>query len=654
MLNRLVLLLAMIVVLLPGAASARRHKPRTLPSDTPTLFVSKDVMAIRNGRHRLTVRFSDALISLETPYGNRELRASIASSQGWVQPSGVIAQPKTYRARDLVTAVVTLAVADDRRMALRISAYPGVPAIFVKSGVSGLYGSSAEHYFWHWDGAEDTYFAPGRLGVEESKTPPGVTRFDHTDWVFFPSETGGLAVLTNGTIGYRPGQPFIHPLPGWRPVGPGETHDVCFGLAGVASAAAAESLSKTAKARPISILKPVYLTKQARIDYGTPAPEWLRSASVYGGWSQARFEGGSDWMRDIPVIVGVPADKAAIAKAHEAGARVIACVNYAELQNSDVQMRAKGKLHYQPDDATPAELLDIFTHPSWTCVCPDGSDRRSNMGISKDIPGLFGTCFHQADLRNNALTQVLNIMNLGADGVLIENACPASECYGPKFQKHKHEDPYETNTAAYETLQKQIYRLVKSFGEDKVVVHNSGIIPSHWAYCDAQVWNGLNPAGRDADFSGNWSELRYAAEEHAEAIRRGKAAVIASDCSAAPEGRRAQGALYAYAYARLYGFAISDRSDSSQTSGLVGTLHTVKLGKPLHEARKTGELLYRAFENGIVFLNPTASPASAALPVGRSGNLTDIASDQALSTSGQTLTVDVPPQSGRVLLWRQD
>ena len=73
-------------------------------------------------------------------------------------------------------------------------------------------------------------------------------------------------------------------------------------------------------------------------------------------------------------------------------------------------------------------------------------------------------------------------MDLGVDGIFIDNCAPVSECYGDKFGKHKHLDD-KTNTEMYYELLKKIYPVVKSYGNDKIVMQNTGILPDHWSYC---------------------------------------------------------------------------------------------------------------------------------------------------------------------------
>ncbi len=619
----------------------------------PTLDATPDAVTIRSGTQTLTVHLADGTLRVDTPYGSYDLTASINSHSGWVHPGQASAPPKTYTGPASVAALITFPVPGDRTMTLHIDAYPGIDAVFAKSGVTGQFGASRDYCFWSWKQKLDGCTLAN--GPETIAPDAKLTRFPACDWAYLPGETGGLAVMTSGIVGAMPGEPFINALPRWRFLRPGETLDIGFGLAGVADATEAAALSKLARAKAIPTLKRFSAVKEAKIDYGSPAPDWLRNADMFNGWYREWTDGMiSDWMKGFPLIVGVPASKSMIEKAHEAGLRVIVRVNYMELQNSEVHIASKGSLYRQPDEATPADLLDLAEHPEWTCIDSDGNPRRSNWGISQDIPGLFSTCFHQADLRQNALTQVCNIMNLGADGVFIDNAVPVYECFGAKLGKHEHPDAADTNTEAYELLQREIYKLVKTFGPDKIVMQNSGIASSHWAYCDAQMWEGFRFDANHADPVDDWPDLQYAAEEHAEAVRHGKVPVVLSYFSKVPADRRREAALYTYAYTRLHGWLLSDWFDltkSPENHMLARAIYSIRLGKPLSDAKPIGDLLYRAFENGIVVLNPTKASLSTAIPTAHDGQLSDVAYDRDLSALDGSVTLEMAPESGRVLLW---
>lgn len=594
----------------------------------PTLDVSEDAVTICSGTQTLTVALADAALQLDTPYGSRDLVVNISSPSGWVQPSQAVSPPKIYRGKDSVAALMTFDVPNDRKLVLHVDAYPGIDAVFVKSSITGLYGGVSDCCFWAWSETLDSYITPTMSGPQERKTLPKTTRFDYSDWVFLPGPTGGLAVLTNGVVGYLPGEPFISALPKSRFLHPGETLDIGFGLAGLSDASEAAALSRLARGKPIPALKRANIRAQAKTDYGVPAPGWLRNADMYNG-------SYGDWSNDL------------IAKAHMSGARAIVRVDYTRLPNSETQPPATDKLD-MPDEADPDGLLDLAGHPDWVCIDSQGNPRESE-------PGLSNTCLHQADLRHAALTHVCNIMNLGADGIFLDNAVPVRECCGPQFGKHTHSNPDATNTDAFEALAREIYKLVKSFGDDKIVVHNSGIAPSHWSYCDAQMWEGFRFDKGASEPVNEWSELQYAAEEHADAVRHGKVPVVLTYWGSMPADQCKSGALYTYAFTRLYGWLMADWFDltlSPENQNLAKAIYTVRLGKPLGDAKPAGDALYRVFEKGIVVLNPTRAAVSASMPVPRDGKLADVAYDRELTASDGKLALEMAPESGRVLVWR--
>jgi len=246
-------------------------------------------------------------------------------------------------------------------------------------------------------------------------------------------------------------------------------------------------------------------------------------------------------------------------------------------------------------------------------------------------------------------------MNLGADAVFLDNAVPVRECYGPQFGKHTHPNPDATNTDDFEALAREIYKLVKSFGQDKIVVHNSGIAPSHWSYCDAQMWEGFRFDKGASEPVNEWPELQYAAEEHADAVRHGKVPVVLAYLGSMPADQCRSGTLYTYAFTRLYGWLMADWLDptvSPENQNLAKAIYTVRLGRPLGDAKPAGDALYRVFEKGIVVLNPTRAAASASIPVPRDGMLADVAYDREVTASDGKLALEMAPESGRVLVWR--
>ncbi len=549
---------ALMTLLLTLAVAASARAVTIVPS----LDTTSDSVIISVSSQILAVRLADGSLKLDTPYASRELFAYINSPSGWVHPGQSSIPPKLHRGKDSVAALITFGVPGERKMTLHVDAYPGVDAVFVTSGLTGQFNASRDCYFWSWK-QSDTY---------------EITRLPNNDDVFVPNESGGLLVMTSGTFSNTSDEAHINALPKSRFLRPDETLDIGFGLAGAADASQAAALSKLSHTKPIAALKRFYITKNAKIDYGAPAPDWLRNIDAFIGNTSGLL------------IVDAPASTSIIKNAHDSGSRVIVRVNY--MQN-----------------------IDLAQHPDWACVDFDGR--------ATDLP-----CLHNYDLRQSVLTDVCNIMNLGADGVFIDGASPIRDCFGATLCKHSHTDAAKTNTEAYELLQREIYKLVKTFGDDKIVMRDSGIAPLHWSYCDAQVWD-------CADFS-DWAELQYAVKEHAEAVRRGKAPVIlCSSCASC-----------AYAYARLYDWLAADFTNKEKWAS------SIHLGKPLSAAKPIGDMLYRAFENGMVVLNPTKVKASLLVPTLRDGRIYDVVYGRELNALDSCAEIDMLPESGRVFLWR--
>jgi hypothetical protein len=149
----------------------------------------------------------------------------------------------------------------------------------------------------------------------------------------------------------------------------------------------------------------------------------------------------------------------------------------------------------------------------------------------------------------------------------------------------------------------------------------------------------------------DWDELAFAAAEHAEAVRRGKVPVILTYLDPKLPDRRGA-ALYTYAYARLCGFLWADwytLKDSDADQATAHSLYRVRLGKPLGDAKIIGDLHWRAFEKGLVVLNPTTYPVSIAIPAANWSALEDIGHGRVLRPENGKLRLDMQPESGRVL-----
>jgi len=125
------------------------------------------------------------------------------------------------------------------------------------------------------------------------------------------------------------------------------------------------------------------------------------------------------------------------------------------------------------------------------------------------------------------LEGVKGIMEMGFDGLFIDNVHPEAECYGPEHGKHGHLNPDKNNADTYKMLLSQIRPLVKSYGQDKAVVLNSGgVRKEYFPDGDALMWESyiFGSAERRHD----WNRIKQAAEELKPYIESGKALLALS------------------------------------------------------------------------------------------------------------------------------
>lgn len=650
------LLLALTIALTATAAFAG--------TVSPTVTVDSDSVVVTAGDQCLTIRLADAGLELKTPYRSYSFSPSLMQGEGWVRPTRPAAKPKVERRRGSVHVELDYPIIGDRALALEVDAYDGIAAVFITSRLRVIAGTRAEYYFWGWEGTFRHYYAASATGPEhkEVDTTKSFSRLGYKDWFFLPSANGGLMISSKGDIGRgegEKGEPFLWAMIRGRALGVGESMDAGFGVAGVKDQNEACRLWQSIAKRNVPALQRTpELKRLAGIDYGKPAPEWLRNAEIYNGFYKTRVDWNrkniSNLLNRVPLIVGVPHDKAIIDLCHRAGIRVIPYVNYMELLNTEVEAKARGSVYYEWTQSVDHNELDLVNHPDWIAYDSGGKEIKSIWGSQNGHPGLYYTCFHQKSMQDVALGQVRKLMEMGADGVFIDNAGPVQDCAGDKSGKHEHPDPSKTNTQMYEVLQQRIYDLVKSFGPDKIVMHNSGVIASHWPYCDTQMWESCTYGAGAKDRIDEWEELRYRGEELAEAVGHGKIPVILSYFDAQPADKRFDCALYTYAYARLYGILWADwftLAGYGQSRDAALSLYSLRLGKPTGGVTRQGQVFCRVFERGVVLLNPskTAQAATVSAPDGVVVN--SIGYDAIERSANGRVLVRVRPESGALLYW---
>jgi hypothetical protein len=228
-------------------------------------------------------------------------------------------------------------------------------------------------------------------------------------------------------------------------------------------------------------------------------------------------------------------------------------------------------------------------------------------------------------------------MDLGFDGLFIDNVHP-EVCFGPERGKHKHVHADKNNPEAYKMLLAQVRRLVKSYGDDKVCVLNSGDLREEYAeYSDGLMWESY--IFGDAQRRQDWPQVRKAADDWRQYVDRGKAVLALSNVGGENEEQRKENAFYAYACAKLSGFLWARYYE----------LNLVRIGKPIDDMRSANGVHYRNYEKGVVAVNPDCKVQTVEILLNmKNAAFVDVFTGKTLNAENGCLKIAVPPNAGRV------
>ncbi len=631
---------------------------------TPSGEVLERSVVVRCGGQELSASLDNATLTLRTPDGEVCLHPNLQLDAGWTAPEPSGAEPVWERAEGDVAVSITYPVKQQRELSLSLSAYDGVEAVFVTSRLRVLDQSRGQYYYWQSDLSADHYFAPGQDGP--TRIDYKVAEWDGMpwrEWWFVPRAAGGVAILPTTVAGRAPGEAgaaFLHAVPRSNLIDLGSSLDCAFGLASVADAAAAQKVSLAARGAAVPALHPGSLPAPP-VDYGRPAPDWLRQAEVYNLyyrnkdlWTEEVVRGK---LAGFPFIVGSTPDKVALDRCHARGVRLLHYVVYTCLLDTALQVAEGGALYTEWTESIDNENRDLKDHPDWICIDREGRPQHDGWGREHGHPGLLNTCLHQPGLKQAAVRQVRMLMELGYDGVFIDLSGPTVECHGPKFGKHTHPNPDWTNTEAYEDVLRAIYEAVKSYGEDRVVVQNTctGILPSHWAYCDSQMLESYPYSSETPTLRQPWPELEWNLRRHAEAVAHGKVPVMLPYFGQGSAEELRDAALLSRAYGALAGFLWADGlglGEIEAARGFSGELYAARLGGPAGPVQETAGVWWRAFEHGIAVVNPLPWEVTAAIPWDGAAPLRDVGHDRQVAAEGGVVKLRVAGEAGRLLLRR--
>jgi len=347
-------------------------------------------------------------------------------------------------------------------------------------------------------------------------------------------------------------------------------------------------------------------------------------------------------------------------EAHRYGIKVIPYVTLYKVIDS-----RETKDGYHTKDHPFFKELDLVEHPEWALIDEKGNIRRP-FDCERYRSGVHQSCTNVAGLAQAYVRGVKNLMDIGFDGLFVDNAIPYPTCYGPKYGKHKHIHPDKDNVYTYHLALKQVYDLVKQYGDDKVVMLNTGTGPCEvYADCDdgtmveSYLCSFVEEKGKNRwhtfDQVIGWAKEK----KHVDYIASGKALVALSYLGRTKYSIK-DDAFYSSACGKMSRFLWTSNVWRSSWTAKVGDrrgndlvrlLYRVNLKKPLTAIKEKDGVTYRVFASGTVAVNPGDSYLDTQLPapVGVT-EVCDLYSGIVLPVSSGEITVRIPPESGRLYI----
>lgn len=355
------------------------------------------------------------------------------------------------------------------------------------------------------------------------------------------------------------------------------------------------------------------------------APDWLRNAEVYNGWYKAwDAKVISEKMAGIPLVVGAPADRKIVEAAHRQGTRVIAYMT----------------IYQMPMDSS-YQGNKLADHPEWVLIDANGENSRSCFWNSENYRW-YEVCDNSPGYRKAVLDYVKRILDSGVDGIFIDNAHPAAQCFGEKLGKHKHAVPGTDNAAAWASLVREIVRVVKAKNPDNVVILNPGE-PSDFlrGLADGIMIESYICTHASKTRWHNWDRILQWARDWGD----GPDQIVALSYIGHTSNPPREDAFYCYASAKLSGFLWADWYSKFEE---YKDLFSLRLGPPQGRMHRQGPIYYRAFENGVVAVNPGSQPASLSLPMPGHYAVVDQFTGKLVDLERSILRVEIPAESGRI------
>jgi|GEM_PF-1119599 len=319
---------------------------------------------------------------------------------------------------------------------------------------------------------------------------------------------------------------------------------------------------------------------------GESAPDWMVNAETYASYSW-RDTWNALAQSKVAFITHCPANREYFARCRALNIRTFPYVTFFHANT-----HGDSNMFYTS--------VNLREHPEWIEIDAKGERKRSKFWVYEDMKNEYLVCPNTAGYQEAMVAQVRRLMEMGADGVFVDVVTTREECHGQKFGVHKH--LYDDQNHAYAMLLKRVRAEIKKIRPDGALIGNSGNIaglPQEFVpHLDADMLESYILSWASNERNNRWLEKNRNMEPY---VRAGKVILAHDTLGSTAFGMREDG-FFAYASAQLGGLIWNEGLSISIPE--IADLHRIRLGKPLTEAREENGVYYRAFENGLVAVNP--------------------------------------------------
>ena len=433
---------------------------------------------------------------------------------------------------------------------------------------------------------------------------------------------------------------------------------------------------------------------------------WLRDAEFIGpvppsilegkkGLSQKDKDAGYEGVL-LPDLVWGAGDRASIRRLQKLGVRTI---NYISFSIRPIPPPAPRK---HPNTASEEEhramiRASFLAKKPELAIYDSRGVRQRCIFADQNSPYRIEICPNTRGVVGALEEEVRRMMRSGVDAVFIDHVFGVSPCHGERIGVHEHlyhqedlrgvpeehlrfapgtdapnDDPL--SNFAYAMLLARMHKVIREYGDEKVLIGNTTFWPFKYS-AKLKKYVLFSPVIHRRVPELFWRYLDCGMVESYLLVPRSFVSADSNDpvtvrwqtCSDwereadIPERYRALGRrLVALPYAGqrsdledLFFAFVAARLDNMIWMGsdprATGQFCKLRLGLPVGEKQRSGAILYRSFERGVLALNPTDRPAAASLPAAWP-QVRDFLSGRPLPVERGRLPVKLPANAGRIFL----